>query len=92
MKALLIKLRDYIIEEQRDNGTMYMCGMCSSVGAMEIKKMITFHQAKMLLDYLQDHSPWRYFMKKTINELWWTEYELPPRINWLNKQIESCVR
>jgi hypothetical protein len=94
MKALLIKLLNYI-EENRVNDYLpiryglipgnqieYCSGLCSVVNTMADKGLLSDLEYEQLRYYIRDNRPY-----KDAGPYSWMKYLAKPRIHWLKKHI-----
>ena len=81
---LLELLRYYAIKEE--SKAYPVPGLCSLVEAMLIyQKCLTINEANTLKLYMKDRNP----TKIEEGGFWFKRYDWQPRIEWLNKQIET---
>jgi len=81
-KELLILLRDELPKMIK----RFDCGMCLVITLLHKKRLMSYDEMKLLENYLIENDPNITYL--TTN-YWWENGELEPRINWLNKQIET---
>lgn len=81
MKELLIKLRDFIINQEPS----IFRGMCGQISIMYYKDKITNLESIRLKDYIKSNKP--NFVSSGV--YWWDPGLKQPRIDWLNDQINK---
>lgn len=82
-KDLLILLRDWCLENFHKHG----CGgLCSASESMYFAGVISIEECLEVRNYISEHRP-----KTRYSVYAWPIFELQPRIEWLNSEIDRLT-